>query len=179
MTLTITNAFCNPDQVDTITLPVTITDTQNAFTTAVTINPTSLTAVRNLAGTTYQWLDCNNNNSPISNQTAQTFSPTVSGNYAVQLTTNGCQSVYNCVAFDFLNTPNFELSDAIELYPNPTTGSITISRNELGEIKNIAIYNSLGAMVTDKLDLSGQASGLYFIKLTTDKGSEIKKIIKQ
>ena len=179
VTLTITNAFCNPDQVDTITLPVTITDTQNAFTTAVTINPTSLTAVRNLAGTTYQWLDCNNNNSPISNQTAQTFSPTVSGNYAVQLTTNGCQSVSNCVAFDFLNTPNFELSDAIELYPNPTTGSITISRNELGEIKNIAIYNSLGAMVTDKLDLSGQASGLYFIKLTTDKGSVIKKIIKQ
>ena len=179
VTLTITNAFCNPDQMDTVTIPVTITDTQNAFTTGVTINASSLTADRNLAGTTYQWLDCDNNNLPISNQTAQTFSPLVSGNYAVQLTTNGCQSVSSCYPFNFLSSTVFTINDSIELYPNPTTGSITISRNELGEIKNIAIYNTLGVLVTDKLDLSEQASGLYFIKLTTDNGSVIKKIIKQ
>ena len=179
VTLTITNAFCSPDEVDTITIPVTITDTQNAFTTGVTVNPSSLTADRILAGTTYQWLDCNNNNLPISNQTAQTFTPSVSGNYAVQLTTNGCQSISNCYVFNLLSTSVFNLNDTIELYPNPTTGSISISRNELGTIKNIAIYNTLGALVTDKLDLSEQASGLYFIRLTTDNGSVIKKIIKQ
>ena len=179
VTLTITNAFCSPDEVDIVTIPVTITDTQNAFTTSVTVNPSSLTADRILAGTTYQWLDCDNNNLPINNQTAQTFSPSVSGNYAVQLTTNGCASVSTCYAFNLLNTTIFNLNDTIELYPNPTTGSITISRNELGEIKNIAIYNTLGVLITDKLDLSEQASGLYFIKLTTDNGSVIKKIIKQ
>ncbi len=179
VTLTITNAFCSPDEVDIVTIPVTITDTQNAFTTSVTVNPSSLTADRILAGTTYQWLDCDNNNLPINNQTAQTFSPSVSGNYAVQLTTNGCASVSTCYAFNLLNTTIFNLNDTIELYPNPTTGSITISRNELGEIKNIAIYNTLGVLVTDKLDLSEQASGLYFVKLITDNGSVIKKIIKQ
>lgn len=178
VTLTITNAFCNPDQTATITLPVTITDTQNAFTTNVTQTATSLTADRTLAGTTYQWLDCDNANAPINGQTAQTFTPTVSGNYAVRLTTNGCQSVSDCYAFNVLNTIDFDLDMAVSVYPNPTTGKISLTHNELIEIKNVQIYSVLGAKVSDALDISGQSKGVYFIKIETDRGTIIKKIIK-
>jgi PKD repeat protein len=177
--LTITNAFCSPDEIDTVTIPVTITDTQNAFTTAVTVNPTSLTADRTLAGTTYQWLDCNNNNLPISNQTGQTFTPTVDGSYAVQLTTNGCISTSNCYPFSLLSNANFDSNNAIVLYPNPTTGIITIANNQLEKIESIAVYSILGQFVTDKLDVSDQPNGMYFIKLKTDNGTVVQKIIKK
>jgi PKD repeat protein len=179
VTLTVTNAICSPNQLDTITIPVTITDTQNAFTTGVTVNGTTLTADRTLAGTMYQWVDCNNNNTPISGQITQTFSPTISGSYAVQLTTNGCQSISNCYPIDFLKNSSYISEDNITLYPNPTTGLITITNNKLGLIKDIYIYNVLGEFVTDKLDLSQQSNGIYFVKITTENGMEIKKIIKK
>lgn len=179
VTLTITNAFCSPDQVDTITIPVTITDTQNAFTTGVTVNGTILTADRILAGTTYQWVDCDNSNAPIGGQTAQTFSPTVSGNYAVQLTTNGCQSLSNCFQVDLLNNTSFNSDNGLVLYPNPTTGIISIASNQLDGVKSIAIYTILGEFVTDKLDLSEQSNGMYFVKITTENGVLIKKVIKK
>jgi Secretion system C-terminal sorting domain len=132
-----------------------------------------------LAGTSYQWLDCDNANAPISGQTAQSFTPTASGNFAVQLTTNGCVSVSDCYPFAFLNTGYFNSNSNFVIYPNPTSGKITISNNQLGEIKSIAIYNFLGAFVTDKLDLSNQSNGIYFIKLTTENGVFIQKIIKK
>jgi hypothetical protein len=178
VTLSITNAFCSPDQIDTITIPVTITDTQNAFTTSVTQTPTSLTADRTLAGTTYQWLDCDNNNAPINGQTNQTFTPTVSGNYAVRLTTNGCQSVSDCNLFAFLGMADLNLNASVSVYPNPTTGKILVSHNEDLVINKVGVYSVLGTLVTDTLDLTGQVKGIYFIKIETDKGNIIKKIIK-
>ncbi|WP_396195179.1 PKD domain-containing protein [Flavobacterium sp.] len=178
VTLTITNAFCTPEQTDTITIPVTINDTQNAFTTSVTQTPTSLTADRTLAGTTYQWLDCDNSNAPINGQTGQTFTPTVSGNYAVQLTSNGCQSVSDCYLFSFLNSPDFNLNASISVYPNPTTGEILVANSESITIQRIGIYSVIGTLVTETLDLTGHANGIYFIKIETDKGLLVKKIIK-
>lgn len=178
VTLTINNAFCDPDQTDTITIPVTITDTQNAFTTNVTQTPTSLTADRNLVGTTYQWLDCDNSNAQISGQTAQTFTPTVSGNYAVRLISNGCQSVSDCYSFTFLSTPDFNLDTSISVYPNPTTGMVLITNSELINIKRVGIYSVLGTLVSDSLDITGRANGIYIIKIETDKGTIIKKISK-
>jgi PKD repeat protein len=178
VTLTIVNNFCEPDLTDTITIPVTITDTQNAFTTNVTVTTTDLTADRNLSGTTYQWLDCDNANAPISGAASQVYTPTAtSGNYAVQLTTNGCVSVSDCYPFGALNNPNFDLNESISIHPNPTTGTLFISSSL--EVEKIEIYNTLGQLISNKPDLSQQSKGLYFIKITTEKGSIIRKIIKE
>ncbi len=177
VTLTIVNAFCSPDETDSLTIPVTITDSQNAFTTSVTVAETSLIADRDLAGTTYQWLDCDANNAPINGATSQVFSPTAAGNYAVQLTTNGCVSVSNCVEFALLSTTDFDYSQNISIVPNPTSGLLTIS--SLVEIKEIAVYSVLGEFITNKPDLSDQARGLYFIKISTETGTVIKKVIKE
>ena len=125
VTLTTTNAFCNPNQTNTITIPVTITDTQNAFTTNVTIGNASLLADRSLIGTTYQWLDCDNGNSPIPNAIEQTYTPSANGNYAVQLTTNGCVSGSDCYAFSGLGTIAVDIKSGLYLFPNPTKGNIS------------------------------------------------------
>jgi hypothetical protein len=179
VTLTITNTFCDPDQVNSVTIPVTITDTQNTFTTGVTVNGPVLTADRTLTGTSYQWVDCDNNNSPIIGQTAQTFSPTVSGNYAVLLNTNGCESLSNCYPIDLLETNSFNFDLGIVLYPNPTSGEFSVLNNIKEIIKNISIYNVLGEYVTDKLDLSTFSDGMYFVKINTENCQLIKKIVKK
>jgi PKD repeat protein len=173
--LTVTNIFCDPDQTDTVTIPVVITDSQNAFTTGVTISPTSLTADRTLAGTTYQWIDCSNN-SPIAGATSQTYSPLSSGNYKVSLTTNGCQSISQCYNFSFLNNADFDLQNQLVLYPNPTEGKLTIS-NPTVDIKNLSIYNTLGMLVSNTLDLSNQPSGLYLVIITAKNNEVFKRTI--
>lgn len=178
VTLTITNTFCDPDQTATITIPVTIRDTQNAFTTNVTAGNTSLSADRTLAGTTYQWLDCNNGNSPIPNATAQTYTPAVNGNYAVQLTTNGCVSISACYLFSSLGTTNVDHHNGLYLYPNPTKRNLSLSNNTI-EVKKVTIANSLGVIVGHSLDISSLANGIYLVTVETNAGFFVQKIIKE
>ena len=179
VTLTVTNAFCDPDQTATITIPVTITDTQNSFTTNVTVGNASLLADRDLTGTTYQWLDCDNANAPIPNATSQIYTPSsVTGNYAVQLTTNGCVSVSDCYSLTTLSTINFNENAAIRLIPNPTKGKLEML-NSLIEVKKVSVFNLLGMLVGNSLDLSANSSGIYLIKLETDKGIYSQKVIKE
>jgi PKD repeat protein len=177
VTLTVTNEFCEPDQVDTITLPVTITDSQNAFSTTVSVDIESLTADRSLPGTTYQWLDCDNGNQPIQNATNLVFTPTQDGNYAVQLTTNGCTDVSDCVSFQVLSNTSFD-SSKVALVPNPTNGLLYLSDASL-QINKVSVFNVLGVKVASTLDLTQQAKGIYIVKLETDKGNFIKKVVKQ
>lgn len=176
VTLTVTNTFCDPIQTDTITIPVVIGDSQNSFTKTVTVTDTELIADRNLTGTTYQWMDCNNNNIP--NATAQSFMPTVSGSYAVQLTTNGCVDVSDCYDFNLLSTTPFDVAK-ISVYPNPSTGSIFIHGIDATKIKSVGIYTLLGDFITNDLQVGSLASGIYILKLTTDDFICYKRIIKK
>jgi photosystem II stability/assembly factor-like uncharacterized protein len=97
---------------------------------------------------------------------------------------NGCYSQssnysYNSVGFD-----RYSLENVISIFPNPTTGKLTI--NGKG-IRQISILNIQGQLVKQisvyknqdniNLDISKNASGVYFIKLVTDKDIITKKII--
>lgn len=177
VTLNVSNGVCSPASNDAFTMDVTVTDTQNAFTTEVMVDGNIMTAVRDLSGTSYQWVDCNNGNAPIDGATSQTFEPAASGSYACQLTTNGCTSLSECVVFELLGTNQFG-SSSIQLYPNPTTGQLSLLAPGL-EIKKVEIFNVLGMKVSDKLDLSGQASGIYMVKIKTDNGTMVRKVVKQ
>ncbi len=82
--------------------------------------------------------------------------------------------------------------NSLEIYPNPTTGLITINneampagRQEL-RIMNVAVFDVYGKEVLKsevgsqktEVDLSQQPQGIYFIKVTTDKQTITQKIIK-
>ena len=178
VTLTVTNQFCDPDKVDTITLPITITDTQNAFATTVTVDAVSLTADRTLAGTTYQWLDCDNANTPIDGATSQVLTPIADGNFAVQLTTNGCTSVSDCYSFTTLSNSNFNGNSATRLFPNPTKGKLELLNSNI-QITKVSVFNILGMLVGNSLDLTANTSGIYMIKLYTNQGIYTQKVIKE
>lgn len=71
------------------------------------------------------------------------------------------------------------------IFPNPTTGSFTI--NSPTEIKVIEIYDVVGKQVmsvtsknnTERIQLINCQAGVYFIKLTSNNGSVVKKLIVQ
>ncbi|MCF8363107.1 MAG: T9SS type A sorting domain-containing protein, partial [Prolixibacteraceae bacterium] len=71
-----------------------------------------------------------------------------------------------------------------KIYPNPTTGKVTISLNGMKKAE-INIFNLYGQLVFKEkinspkeqlFDLSNQASGLYFVHLNSSNGNQIKKL---
>ena len=88
----------------------------------VTQTVVTLTADQNNA--TYQWIDCDNNNSLILGETNQSYTPTLTGNYAVEVTLNGCTSVSECVLVDFTG---------VDELLNPTMKKLVKIVNLLGQ----------------------------------------------
>jgi len=54
------------------------------------------TLVAQESGFFYQWVDCNNDYNPIEGATEQSFTPEVSGNYALMIATNDCSYGSSC-----------------------------------------------------------------------------------
>lgn len=76
-------------------------------------------------------------------------------------------------------------ADGLTLYPNPSSGTATISGSAGLKMERIALYNMLGQMVysekaqrADKhvLSLDALASGVYNVQIFTDKGSVTRKL---
>ena len=68
------------------------------------------------------------------------------------------------------------------IYPNPTTGNLTI---ELAEESNVVIYNTLGQAVrrldnvsgNQQIDLSTAPKGLYYVRIQSGNNVETQKLI--
>ena len=109
---------------------------------------------------------------------------------------------FQIVACDYiLYTSVNELIDNndIEIYPNPTTGKIIIQAESIigveimditgKTIKNTVIANKAKQSANkneiatgyrprnDEIDLSSQAKGIYIIKVTTEKGVAVGKVV--
>ena len=63
------------------------------------LNGNALIATQTSA--TYQWLDCDNSNTPIEGEVNQTYFPSTTGNYAVIVTVNGCSIMSECILVSF------------------------------------------------------------------------------
>ncbi|MFH2143937.1 MAG: T9SS type A sorting domain-containing protein [Bacteroidota bacterium] len=105
---------------------------------------------------------------------------------SVELTdTNGC---YNSdtiqVTFDdCVGITNYSVINAY-IYPNPTTGKITIQAEEVESIEVINIQGEVVIRQKTKVkskklevDISNQAKGIYIIKVWTDYGVAIGKVV--
>ncbi|KAA5827737.1 T9SS type A sorting domain-containing protein [Algibacter amylolyticus] len=80
-----------------------------------------------------------------------------------------------------LHVKELELEKSISIYPNPTSSMLLLSSTYA--IKNIKMFNLLGKQVLDnkkdtQINLSTFNSGMYLLKIKTDKGESTKKVIK-
>ena len=83
-----------------------------------------------------------------------------------------------------LSVASRDFSAEVNLYPNPTSGVISIQNNSALPIENVEVYSITGQKVltstSTKIDLSALNSGIYFVKLIAQEGTSItKKVVKQ
>lgn len=80
-----------------------IQDLYNAGLNSVvnTVTQTGTQLMADQSGAVYQWLDCDNGNSAIAMETNQSFTPSITGNYAVEVDMNGCIITSNCYLVDY------------------------------------------------------------------------------
>lgn len=169
---TITNA-AGCDSIVTLNLTITpfvatATDNGNATITAS-------------AGTTYQWINCTTNMA-ISGATAQTFAPTANGTYAVVVSNGTCSDTSNCVNISNVGIKENTFS-AISVYPNPTHDMVIVTMDAASAI--VEVMDIQGKLIQttqiksgDQVDLSTYERGVYTLRIKTEFGTSLERIVK-
>ena len=70
-------------------------------------------------------------------------------------------------------------SEAVKVYPNPTSGLLNIAVAGQSEVKSVEVYGSNGALVLKdagtQIDLGGLPDGVYFVKVNGGKAVRVVK----
>ena len=87
----------------------------------------------------------------------------------------------NCTGLIGTGLNSYQIEN-LNIYPNPTLGKLNIASAD--KINSISITNIIGEEIlfakdfsANTIDLSSYKSGVYFINISTDKGTHIEKII--
>ena len=170
----------NADGCDSIsTLDLTIT---NIDPTVSLINDSTLQVQSIISAAIYQWLDCNNNFSPIIGETNATFVTQNPGFYAVEIVLNDCSVITDCYSITSTSIIDaFDLEYGVKLFPNPTTNYLNISLEGINKVdiaildlQGKVILQNLGVLNNEQINLSSYIAGNYIVKITTQFG--IKEI---
>lgn len=92
-------------------------------------------------------------------------------------------------SFELSNTASVQLtlSQEVSVYPNPTTGKVTIASNQADwKIDRVVIYDAVGKVislmdnnVTSEVDLSNLVPGLYFIQVEVAGEKYMERVVKE
>ena len=77
-------------------------------------------------GAEYQWLFCGNTMFAIPGENNQSFTPVLNGSYAVEVTEHGCKDTSLCKVITEINSLENFYKKGLQVYPNSTTGHITV-----------------------------------------------------
>jgi len=159
-----------------------------ALDTSVTLIGKTLTANEGGAhglNVDYQWVDCDNNNEPISGATQQSFTPEVDGNYAVIISRDNCSEISACTNVSVVGIdPDFQAQ--LKYYPNPSEGRVEVELGGLFQSVRLNILNALGQKLSTE-EFSGQSvltlnlpgpKGIYFVQIEADGKQAVIKLIK-
>jgi hypothetical protein len=148
-----------------------------SFSDSVTQLSTVMTAVAD--DLEYQWITCDSSNSIIAGATGQSYTATENGHYAVIMDLNGCIDTSRCVEVNSVGIANLGRQEGIRIYPNPTSGKLTLNfenaavnrqitlRNLSGQIMNQKTFNSGGNL---HLEIDGPA-GIYLLSISDAVGN--------
>ncbi|MGB0868255.1 MAG: T9SS type A sorting domain-containing protein [Flavobacteriales bacterium] len=137
-------------------------------------------------GSSYQWIDCNND-TLIPLESNDKFYPQESGDYAVIIRKNNCIDTSSCISFN--KYAELEPVDGFifSYHPNPTHGTVNIEFTELLNNVELTVTNTQGQQISykklskaynTKIEL-GNSNGIYFLTISSNKGSKTIKLIKQ
>ena len=100
--------------------------------------------------------------------------------YNAPIITNDAETTYTS-----LNNGEFNQDASLSFFPNPTSSVLNITSDNT--IESIELYDIQGRILeksfqnsnTVTLDISNRQSGIYFLKITSDKGSKVEKVVKK
>ena len=134
-------------------------------------------------GDSYEW---NIDGTSYTTQVADhKFDDTTTVSVSLTVTVDGCShTVSKDVAVTGIGI-NEIASVVTNIYPNPTSGVVTVAANT--EIENVVVVNALGAIVAEiaggskevEVNLSNNANGVYFVNVFANGEVIAKRIIKQ
>jgi hypothetical protein len=176
---TLTNvAGC--DSVVTLDLSI------NTIDTALIVTDSSIMA--NMTSATYQWLNCDNGNfTIIAGDTAQGFEASLNGNYAVEISANGCVDTSNCVAIMSIGVIEINpFFNTVSVYPNPSKGLINIDLGILEEVA-VSLFDVNGRVLYQKQNIKNAThqvkldlvSGIYFVEIYAKGKRQYYKLIRE
>lgn len=157
---TIPGAFCD----SIITTILTIDEDIDAEAQAI-----GFTLVADLGGDSYQWVDCNNNNTPIAGATETSYEVTVNGSYAALVTVGNCTKMTNCITVATIGLEENDLIENISVSPNPNNGTFTVQSSAS---QTVRLTDALGNTVQEMeiaagqpltVELENAQSGIYFL----------------
>ena len=134
----------------------------------LTINYSSRTTIFDTATNSYEW-------------NGETY--TESGEYVYEgLTEAGCDSIVVLqLTINQVGIADIPDLDGFTIYPNPTTGKLTIGAE--GVLK-VEVYDHSGRLVatfsnTNQLDISQLPTGTYALRISLQKGNTVRRVIKR
>jgi len=136
------------------------------------------------ATTGNQWY---NQNGLIAGAINQNYTPTIDGVYYVIITTNGCSSDPSNTINVITGVELTENNKTINVYPNPVTNKIFIKNSLINKNEIISIYNVQGQLLLKQpmqqekieINISGFAKGVYVLKIESEEGIAVKRIVKE
>jgi len=157
--------------------------------TTVILGGNTLTAAA--TNVQYQWINCDNQQI-IPGATGATFTPTVTGNYAVVITTPfGCTGTSQCTNVMVSSTGEAIADLAWSVQPNPAVSSIVVAMNTEGNDRafTMTITDLAGRQMMQRkiatgatqefVDITSLPNGIYLIKLSDSlRSSEVKRFVK-
>ncbi len=178
---TATHTLTNINGCDSV---VTLDLTINTVDVSVTQNGVTLSA--NATGATYQWLDCNNENSELNGNTNQSFTATENGNFAAQITQNGCVDTSVCYAVTTVGILKNTFDFDITVFPNPTDGLVKINLGETLNDFTVILTDMSGKIISQltyqntdmfQMNLNAQ-SGIFLLNIISGNKKAIVRLIK-
>ena len=145
-----------------------------------------LTIRSNQVGADYQWIDCNNANSPIPGATNVNFNATTNGSYAVVITLGDCSDTSACVSINNIGLFEAGLSSNITLSPNPNDGNFSIHLEKTYQSTTVTITDLTGRIIQSNSYESTQIinllleepAGAYFITVENNNQRKVFRLVK-
>jgi hypothetical protein len=136
---------------------------------STSVSGMTLSANNTTMGTTYQWVDCDNNNAPIQGAVNQFFTATDPGNYAVVITQGNCVQTSACISVTDASILENE-QPYMRVYPNPSNDLLYLE-SMFTNPTNFQVMDGNGRMVLEGtidnplelISLKNMASGIYFL----------------
>lgn len=137
-----------------------------------------------ISGDAYRWLDCENDFEEVAGATAQSFEPSSTIEYAVEVSKGTCVDTSDCYLYMSVQAPNAQ--SLIKVFPNPVSAFLTLdipNSDELVTVRIIDVNGKVQLVSThannNGIDVSRLQGGIYTLEIVTLHTVAYKSFIKE